>query len=411
MFVLFIIIFSLQLIINIYFLIKSIKTKNNKNWFILFSLNISCIISVILIGCYSLFNNYLGWDALDYLGLCFVALCIYVLLLIINSILKILQARKDKKQNIISKKLDKNIIKKSIMFPAVITILLTIIICGFDYSKCILQQRGEINTYNNVRRKEINKMADFLNNKYNMDIKESDCVYYREQDYTRHSDIFGNGSTYNIPYIAVFKRDNEKITVVDRKDFISDNKQLKDLNDILLTYYQQKTGIQFDYIEFSKSYGGSFRGNDNIINTVLQTKFNVFITDENVEQFINCILQEPDLSITFYIKENSENNAEALKDNITEKLDYLRDYSNIEILNVYGYDKELVIKHKEIDFPDEHKGYGNSSEDYYDGYKFGCYYIDSDSNHFTFLLSMDLNRGYTSGTGKSINGWKYRDLN
>lgn len=409
--ILLIILFTLQLIFNIYFLIKSIKTKDNRNWLILFSLNISSLISVALIGGYSLTNQYLGWDALGYLAICFLALCSYLFLLILNFIFKIIEVRKNKKQNIIPKTVERNIKNKAIIITFTLITLLTLILCGLDYSKYVMQQREELNTYNNVKSKEINKMASFLNNKYNINIQESDCIYYREQDYTRHSDILGNGSTYNIPYITVFKNNNELITVVDRKGFISDNRQLKELNDIFINYYYQKTGIKFDYIAFNKSYGGSSKGNDNIINAVLQTKFNTLITDKNIEQFLDYILQESDLSISFYIKDNSENNIETLKYNITNELEYLRYYTNIEIVKVYGYIGQLDIKHEEIEFPEEHKNYGNSSDDYYDGYKFGCYYIDATSNNLTFSLSMDLNRGYTTGTGESINGWKYRVLN
>ncbi len=281
-------------------------------------------------------------------------------------------------------------------------VLSTVFICGIDYCKYILQKRGEINTYNNVKIKEINKMANFLNKKYNINIQENDCIYYREQDYTRHSDILGNGTTYNIPFIAVFEIDNEQITVADRKGFISDNKQLKELNDIIINYYYKKTGIKFDYVEFGKSYIGSWSGNDNIINTVLQTKFNTLINDQNIEQFINYILQEPDLCIKFYIKEDDKDNLEKQIDNITQKLEYLRNYALVE---VYGYDGLLTVKHKEIEFPKEHKNYGNLSEDYDDGYKFGCYYIDEASSDFTFSL-----RSYST-IGESINGWKYRVIN
>ena len=95
-----IILFTLQLIFNIYFLIKSIKTKDNRNWLILFSINISSIISVALVGGYTLSNQYLGWDGLGYLLICFFALCAYLFLLIVNFIFKIIEVRKNKKQNI-----------------------------------------------------------------------------------------------------------------------------------------------------------------------------------------------------------------------------------------------------------------------------------------------------------------------
>ena len=296
------------------------------------------------------------------------------------------------------------------MLPLVFVLFFTFLTCGIDYSKYVLQQRGEINTYNNVKSKEISKMANFLNNKYNLNIQEKDCIYYREQDYTRHSDILGNGTTYNIPYIAVFETNNKKITVVDRKGFISDNKQLKDLNQFITDYYQEKTGINFEYVEFSKSYVGSWSGNDNIINTVLQTKFNKLITDKNIEELINYILQESNLSITFYIKDTNESNRDVIKESVTKNLNYLKEYPNVEVVNVYGYNGDLDIKHIEIDFPEEHIDYGNSSDDYNDGYKFGCYYVDSNSNNFAFLLAMDLDRGYTT-IGEEINGWKYRILN
>ena len=409
--ILLIILFILQLIFNIYFLIKSIKSKDNRNWLILFSINISSIISVVLIGIYALSNPFLGWNGLGYLLICFLALCADLFLLMVNSIFKIIEVRKNKKQNIIPETLNRNVKNKAIIIPLILITLSTLSLCGFDYSKYVIEQRGELNTYNNIKKKEINKMASFLSNKYNINIQENDCIYYREQDYTRHSDIFGNGSTYNIPYITVFRYNDEIITVADRKGFISDNRQLGELNEILTKYYYQKTGIKFDYIGFRKSYVGSWNGNDNIINIVLQTKFNELITDKNTEQFLDCILKESDLSISFYIKDDNENNIETLKYNIINELEYLREYNNIEIVKVYGYIGQLDIKYDKIEFPDEHKDYGNSSDDYYDGYKFGCYYLDTTSNNFTFSLSMDLNRGYTTGKGELINGWKYLVIN
>ena len=387
MYSLFIILFILQFIFNLIFLIKSIKTKNNKNWLTLFSINISSLISIILIIGYSIFSSYLSWNAFIYVVLCIIALFTNILSLIINSIFKIIEIIKNKKENIVVEKLDTNTKRKAIIIPLISTILITIIICGVDNSKYFLQLTEETNIYNNVRSKEISKMANFLNEKYDMNIQESDCIYYREQDYTKHSDIFGNDAIYyNIPYIAVFKRSNEKITVVDRKGFISDNRQLKELNNILANYYYQKTGIKFDFIGFNKTYVGKSMGNDNIINKILQTKFNGLITEQNAEEFINCILQEEDLSITFYIKDN---NMEYLKPYITEKLDYLKSYTNVEDVKVYTYNGKLEISYKEIEFPNEHKYYGNSNEDYYDSYKFGCYYVDANSSDLICLLNMD----------------------
>ena len=118
MFILYIILFILLLIFHIYFLIKSVRTRDNKNWLILFSLNVSSITSVILIVCYSLFNKYLDWNILSYLGLCLVELC-YILIFIISLILKIIEVKRNKKQNITKEKLHTNLIKKSIMYTEI----------------------------------------------------------------------------------------------------------------------------------------------------------------------------------------------------------------------------------------------------------------------------------------------------
>lgn len=312
-------------------------------------------------------------------------------------------------KNIKKEKTGLGYMSKAIIILAGVALAFIILVCGFFCYKNVLHQKEEINKYNVVRYEEISRMAEFLNDKYDLDLQEKDCVYYREEDYTRHSDMMGNGTTYNIPYIAVFKNDNETITVTDRKGFISDNRQLKEINHFVADYYSRKTGINFDYVEFGKSYVGSWSGNDNVINTVLQTRFNKRITEDNVEELINYILQESALSVTFYIK-SSGGNREALINDITGQLSYLKGNSNIEILEVYGYDNELDIKHREIDFPEEQRDYGNSSDDYDDGYKFGCYYVDTDSTDFTFSLAMELERGYTIGTGQKINGWGYREL-
>ena len=295
-----------------------------------------------------------------------------------------------KKKNIIKEKSDKNIKKKLILILLFLLILLTFI---------ELKGKEEINKYNDIKIKEINKMANFLNHKYNMKLRESDCIYYLEQDYDVHSDFLGNSYKEKIPYIAVFKNKNNKITAVDRNGIVSDNNQLKDLNDMLINYYEQKTGIKFDFIDFGREH---LHGKDNVINVVIENKFNQLITEQNIEQFINYILQESDLSITFYINVNNKNNIET----ITEKLEYLRDYSNIQRVSVYGYDKEPVIKHYEMKFD------GTQIEDLSIGYEFGYYYIDYyDRNNNIFSLTMNLNSNYTSEIDESINGWEYREFN
>ena len=114
MVILFIMLFISLFVINIYFLIKSVKTRDNKNWLILFSLNISSIISLILIVYYLYYLfpiRDLGWDFLLFLLL--VVPFIFILIFIISLILKIIEVAKNKRQNNTRKKLHSNIIRKA----------------------------------------------------------------------------------------------------------------------------------------------------------------------------------------------------------------------------------------------------------------------------------------------------------
>lgn len=397
-----------KLIFSIYYFVKSVKTKKNKNWIISFSITVSSLIGSVFIGAYSVWNTYLNWDVLNYIFLVVLAFCADFILFVLNLIFFLLSAKK-KKQNNIVEKTEKSAKIKGIILPVICILLFTTLVCATDYFYYVVESKGELNTYSHIKSREIKKMANFLNEKYDLTVTKEDCTYYREQDYTRHSDIFGNGSNYAIPFISVFEKGDEKITVVNRNGFLSDNRQLDEINEILTRYFYQKTGILFEYIEFQKSYVGSWQGNDNVINEVLQTKCNSRITNRNIEKFFEYILEEPSLSITFYLK-NDNGDIETLKQKIICELEYLREYKNIEILNVYGFGGQLIVQHKEIDFPEEQRDYGNHSDDYNDRHKFGCYYIDPSSCEFTFSLTMDLDRGYLSPNGELINGWVYRKV-
>lgn len=391
--------------------ILSIKSKKKKMWYWLFSGLLFAVLNTISTITYTLSNHTvsLGGYSAELL-LCLVVAVISILPLFVILLISIagiiIQIRQKK---LVNDDINGFAIKRITILKTFVIIIL-ILLATYWGQNCIFEYRNEVevNRYNTIRKEEISKMVSFINNKYRLNLQIDDCIYYREEDYTRHSDILGNGSTYNIPYIAVFKFGNEKITVVDRKGFMSDNKQLKDLNKIISDYFSEKAGVEFDFVEFGKSYVGSWNGNDNIINTILQTKFNTLITNETISEFIDAVLEESDLSIKFYIKDND--NTETLINDITKNLQYLKNYSNIEIVQVYGYNQNLIINNKEIDFPNEHRNYGNSSNDYYDSYKFGCYYIDADSTDFTYLLTMKLDRGYSSGIGQTINGWTFKTL-
>ena len=110
-----------------------------------------------------------------------------------------------------------------------------------------------------------------------------------------------------------------------------------------------------------------------------------------------------ELSIKFYTR----NNNEQIRRQIAENLSYLKNYENIEKLEVNFNINELTITHKEKEFPEEHYNYGNNEDDYNDRYKFGCLYIDSKNNPINYSMRMDLKRGYSTGKGEDINGWVY----
>ena len=85
---------------------------------------------------------------------------------------------------------------------------------------------------------------------------------------------------------------------------------------------------------------------------------------------IDEILKVDELSIKFYTR----NNNEQIRRQIAENLSYLKNYENIEKLEVNFNINELTITHKEKAFPEEHYNYGNNEDDYDDRYKFGCIY-------------------------------------
>ena len=312
--------------------------------------------------------------------------------------------------------------KKSILTLLSIIMLVSIVICATAYLSYVIQKKSESADYNQTK-EEIEKMVNFINDKYNLDFQEKDCIYYREEDYSRHSDLLGNGKTYNIPYIAVFENEKEKITVVDRNGTLSDNGQLDELNYYIGRYFEKIVGSDIDFVQIRKTGNGNIE--DDTINHILQSKFNEKLTEDNINDFMEEVFKEENLEFIFYVKDSADR--EDLINGITTKLGYLKDYHNIERVMVYIYDKEeeLVVNSIEKEFNDEYEQY-MASDDYYDDYKFGYYYVPNDFEYFysdsessvlkdekfnTFVASAyyNLDRGYGSNQGDKqyeiVNGW------
>lgn len=390
LFILFLILIS----VNVYILSNTIKKK--ENWIVPISLGIASILGTIFIIGYSLSNAYLCLtsDIFNYLLLCGFALVVFLILLIVLFVFR------SKNLNHDFKKLDNCSIKNSVVLPFVLVILSCFAFCIVDYSCFILKNKNGMLYDEKVKDEEIDKMVEFLNNKYSINLNADDCIFYDKSNYSRSSDVLGNTVTHNVPYSAMFRNGDDVITAYDRDGFISDNGQLKDLNQLLINYFQDKTGLVFDFIEFNKSYVGSPFSNDIVIGEVLQNKFNDLITDDNIEQFVECLLSEPDLAINFYVRNSGD--ITSLKDSVVSQLDYLRNYSNIEVLKVYGYN-DLIVNHRGVVYFSEFTDNTDISE-------FGCYYVDANLSSFAFYLSMDLDRGYTA-LGEPFNGWKFLELN
>ena len=145
-----------------------------------------------------------------------------------------------KKNGIIRDEIDIKTRLKLTVFPFLLIIFVLISLCAVDYSYYKYKEQQEIKKYNEIKKEEIKKMVSFINDKYDINFKEKDCIDYVEKDYSTRGFL---PTTYNIPYIAVFKQNNETITVIDRKGFISDNRQLKDIHYIIGDYFTSITGI------------------------------------------------------------------------------------------------------------------------------------------------------------------------
>ncbi len=416
---LFILWFVLLFIMQIVYLFKSIKTKYNKNWIILFISCISSIFSAILLCIYSLFNApYLGWNVLLNFFLGGGAVISYVIVLLISTISKLVERIKDKKLNISREKLEKNVIKKTICGTFLTIFLVSTCIYAVDYSICIIQEKIDLKKEEEQKISKEKEMVEYINNKYELSLSINDIIYYRKEDYSADIGLLATRKN-NIPNIAIFKNNTQKITVIDRKGFFSDDGQLKQINYYIADYFSKIVGTDIEFVQVRKTYNGNIE--DGTINEVLQYGFNEKITSYNINRFIDYLLSEEDLELIFYIKD-SENRTDLIN-LLTDKLNYLKEYKNIERVMFYIYDKNetLIVNNIENDLIalDGKKERDFKFDYYYVPNKYEYYYPETSSTAYkfkdekfnTFLVSayLTLNRGYGAGQGNrqySVkNGW------
>lgn len=419
--------FIILFLVQIFYLVKSISTHDNRNWVYLFSSIAGSVLSVILLFVYWINGGYDDWSLS--LGLFYIFWCAgiflgYFVILLAGIIFKIVEIRRLKKEEITRSKLERNLIKKRLITPFTAIVLLSVVIISIDFIVHNIEVYTEKLSYSQTKNEELKKMTDFVNHKYNTNFKITDCIYYREEDYSDHRDIFGMGKTYNIPYLGIFQNNMKKITVADRKGKLSDDGQLKELNFYIGNYFSKIVGKKIDFVQVKKAHNGNIE--DDTINFVIQEKFGDKLTEKNMDNFMNIILKQEDLELLFYIKESW--NIEELIREVTNKLNYLENYVNIERIVLYFYDKEeelIINKIQKIKEYGEHQyTKAVSSNDYYDDYKFDYYYVpnnfekfslDSDdlnsykekTNLFVAKASCILDRGYDDAGGdKIINNWQ-----
>ena len=418
MYIVFMIWFLILFIVQLIYLIKSIRKHSSSYWHSFFSINLSSILSSILLFFYSLiFIEKIGINALINLFIILGSAGVYLLILLISIIFKVIEMIKQKANKSERKKIDDNEFKKFFTIPFLSIILISMGLYTIDYSVYVIKEKIEIHNYNKVKENKIESMVNFVNDKYDLNFTIEDSIFYREEDYSTHSGFLWS-EDYNFPYTTVLKNNNQKITVVDRKGVLSDNGQLKEINDYIADYFSEIVGTKIDFVQIRETWRGGFESA--IINRVLQHKFGNKITLQNIDKFMNELLLEDDLELIFYVKD-SENRKELIN-NLIIKLSYLKEYKGIDEVKVYIYDKneELIINHIEKDLVGDFK-YENSGNNAYEDYsEFGYYFVpnkieyyhDDEEvkvNNFVSMAYYNLNRGYTPGQGnrkyETINNW------
>lgn len=372
------------------YLKKSVKTKNNRNWLILFTLIFSSIISLFLLANYcETFSNQRTLS--EILGNFFVIVFLFIAnfgILFISIIIKILETLRFKKKGIIKDKIDIKTRLKLTVFPFLLIIFVLISLCAADYAYYKYKEQQEIKKYNEVKKEEVKKMVTFINDKYDINFKEKDCIDYVEKDYSTRGFL---PTTYNIPYIAVFKQNNETITVIDRKGFISDNRQLKDIHYIIGDYFTSITGINIEFADLGEY----------TVNSVLEYDFNKKITHENINKFIDIALKKEDFQLIFYVKDTVIK--EDLISDLISKFNYLKSLTDDIEVYFYKSDEELLVKFDDNKVDNEEDKYETTpNNDDYD--KFGKYYVDND---FTYFLGTTLLYDLRNHQCKEINGWNF----
>lgn len=372
MYWIFILLYVVFFIIQIFNLFKALKNKDNKHWINLFSTAVASIISCILIV---LYQNYYsnsggidGYDGILVILISVIALLLYFLCLFLSVLLKIIQVRELKQKNVENKKVDKKI-KKKMVFKSIFLILVTsVVLCCFEFLFYQYLENMDNKRYDEVKETKLVNMTNYINNKYNLNYTVEDNVFFREYKY---SDVEIAEKKHNDFYVGIFDNGEETIAVSENKEgFLSDNAQTEEIGYLIRDYYRDIISPDVDYVEIKNSDGFC---KDDLINEVLQFKFNEIITKENIENFIDELLKN-DVEMIFYVKDREDR--EALLTNLIDKLSYLEEKKNIKGLSIYLYDsnEDLIVEKENILTRGDYR-YDEIHLSYYSSHMFGFVFV------------------------------------
>lgn len=176
--------FIIAFVVQMYFMFKAFKNKDNKFWIMLFSLIISSILGCFIIGIY----EFVDIDRTDIEGLVIVILCIIAVLvyggsLVLSIVLKLIERWMVKKNGIVREKLNQDTKKIAAIILMLCTVFVAFIFCSIDFGRYEAMDFIEEKRYFSVKEKKIKEMVRYLNDKYDSDYTLDDLVYYREENY------------------------------------------------------------------------------------------------------------------------------------------------------------------------------------------------------------------------------------
>ncbi len=348
------IIISLVLIfaLQIYLLVKSIKTPTKTNWSLLFKTEMLSVAFVVAFAGLMITTTFINWDSLTYLIIDIMAGALYLLMLIISLIIKAIKSRKIAmidSENQKSEKVSSTSKTKKIIFVAFLTAISIVII---PYP---IKQKTDKDSYNEAR----DQIISLLNEKYGdgnfkiVSVEEKN-VNYRSSWMWK---IYGYEFTISTDYM-----DKNFAISLEKEDFKIH------FDDFLEDYYRETAGITDleEYIsdkkieqlskDLSQRFNAKIKFSNRITHIPLDKSFGKIPTIDELSEFVT--LEEPKIEINDDLKTEEE-----LLDYLIELSDYFIndfDKSNIDYTRGikyfrYKYD---YAKLGVFDYTDQYSGYG-----------------------------------------------------